>query len=110
MDGRAVAWSIAAPMRAPILAFLLVAASACTQGNTELPPFYDAAAQPGSDSGGVDASEDVVTTGGDSAAEAATDGSVGDGPVEGASGDGGDGGSSESGAEGGPSDSGGGGG
>jgi hypothetical protein len=93
-------------MRAPILTFILVAASACTQGNTELPPYYDSGAGGTVDSSVADAADDVVTTGGDSATEAATDGGVGDGAVEAA----GDGGKSGDGSTtDGPTDSGGGG-
>jgi len=68
-------------MRAPILAFVLVAAPACTQGNTELPPYYDSGAGGTVDSSVGDGADDVVTTGGDASAEAAADAPVGDGPV-----------------------------
>ena len=107
VDGRRDAWSSAAPMRAPFLAFLVVASAACTQSNTQLPPFYDAASQPGSDSGESDAAGDVTTPGVDGSAEAATDAAVADAPGEAAS-DGGAG--AEGGSEAGPSDSGNGGG
>jgi hypothetical protein len=90
-------------MRASLLAFALLATSACTQSNVQLPPFYDADTQPTVDSGGADASEDVTMTGNDATTEAATDAPVGDASSEAAS-DGGTG--TEAGAEGGTGDSG----
>ena len=106
VDGSSGACCIAAPMRAPILAFALFAASACTQGNTQLPPFYDGSTGPASDSGEADGAGDTGTTGGDASVEAAADGAVQDGAAEGATGEGG---IKDGGGEAGPTDSGGGG-
>ena len=87
----------------PALACL--ATSACTQSNTQLPPFYDGGPTSNVDSSMADADDDATT--GDGASEATADGPTGDAPAE-ASGDGG--GSSEGGAEAGPGDAGDGGG
>jgi hypothetical protein len=94
-------------MRAPLLVFALVALSACTQSNVQLPPFYEAGPATSGDSGEGDASEDSTMPGSDATTEAATDAPVGDGPSEAAS-EGGTG--AEGGTEAGPSDAGDGGG
>jgi hypothetical protein len=90
-------------MRAPLLALLFLACSACTQGNTQLPPFYDAGASSAVDSSASDAAEEAGEDGsveaspGDAAPEAASDASKGDaaaedGSLEAGPGDAGDGG------------------
>jgi hypothetical protein len=89
-------------MRASLLALVLalVATSACTQGNVQLPPAYDASGGSSGDGSMLDASEDVTPTG-DGASEAAADAPVSDAPVEGSSeGGSGEGGSTDAGSTG----------
>jgi hypothetical protein len=88
-------------MRASLLtlALSLLAASACTQSNVQLPPFYDASSGSTGDGSASDASDDVTTPTGDGASEAAVDGPVGDAPLEASS----DGGNAEGASEGGGS-------
>jgi len=94
-------------MRAFLLALAVLvtsaAATACTQGNTQLPPFYDGGSASSVDSSTGDASDDVTITGGDGATEATTDAPAGDAHVE-ASVE--EGGGAEGGPEAGPSDAG----
>lgn len=73
MDGRADAWSIAPPMRAPLLAFALLAATACTQSNVQLPPLYDGGPNVGDASLGSDGAADGSSSGEDGAVESGGD-------------------------------------
>lgn len=91
-------------MRALVLTFAVLATSACTQGNTQLPPFYEAGSTGNVDGSVADASEDGTGSGDGEASDAAADGPVGDAPAE-ASGEGGV--TGEAGAESGATDSGG---
>jgi hypothetical protein len=88
-------------MRASLLglALAVVATSACTQSNVQLPPAYDASGGSNGDGSTLDGGEDVTTPTGDGASEAAADAPVGDAPLEASS----DGGSGEGGGEGGAS-------
>jgi len=88
-------------MRASLLglALALVATSACTQSNVQLPPFYDASSGSSGDASMLDGGEDVATPTGDAASEAAMDAPVGDAPLEASSeGGNGEGGSGEGGS------------
>ena len=71
-------------MRASVLglALALLASSACTQSNVQLPAPYDASGGSSGDGSTLDGSEDVTTPTGDGASEAAVDAPVGDAPLE----------------------------
>lgn len=72
-------------MRAPLLAFALLSAAACTQGNVQLPPFFDGGRPAGDGSLTMDATGDGEGLGTDAAQESGSEAGVGDARSEAAS-------------------------